>query len=849
MTSPLRKAREEVAVNIAVTGFVGRLLPTETRQLAQTMEKLNEKIRENSAEIKRRESVRSQLAKDGKTHSAEYNAETAAINGLNTENKSLRTTLAANRVEMRELQAATQDSLNKIRGFGIALGVAALSLGAFGKGVVQVSQDVLELDVVAIQTGTTIQVLQRDWARLTVLLGDTDGAKQALLALEELRNQLQLLNTPFTNIAQLGPAFALAGLDLNKFVGMSADQIRETFVKRLIKVKDDPFLREGLRRAVPAQLWPSIVAGARGITPELGSFRTFSDDDIDKLHQARVNFGAIRVNMNQMAQTAVIAVAPAMTNLFQIISTGTGWLRKFADAFPGMTRAMGTVIVISLVLVSVVSALTVSYYASKIALTALVGIKSAAVAVHRVLQQAIFRLIISDRALTISTVQQTAVTRISIVTRLRQVVVTKVATAAQWGHVVSTKAATIAQWGHIAATKVAVGAILLVTAAQWLWNAAMLANPIGIVIVGIVGLVAAIAVAVRAIPLVTAAQWLWNAAMLANPIGIVIVGIVGLVAAIVLLIKYEDGVNSFFDGVGITVLQILGPLGELIRMIRFLRNLIAGDLGGGMKNSSVSGFFDKVKNSAVMSLGPVGDFVNMIRFLRNLGGGIKSTSVSDFFDKVRDSATVALGPVGDLGHMIRNLSERDSSGGSKGSFFDKVKDSAVITLGPVGELVNIIRFLRSLNERDSSGGSKSSLFDAIKVDALTALGPVGELIGRIGFLRNLISGDSGSGSKSSFFDKIRDSALGPSGQLIQKIPGVAGAIGGGRERSPGVPFAYSGGGSRRTDIRENVTFNNTYNMQGVTNLEDAARFLSDRQSEDMQSNVASRSGKFALSGA
>lgn len=44
---------------------------------------------------------------------------------------------------------------------------------------------------------------------------------------------------------------------------------------------------------------------------------------------------------------------------------------------------------------------------------------------------------------------------------------------------------------------------------------------------------------------VTAAQWLWNAAMTANPIGLIIIGIGALIAGIVAVVKHWDVVSSF----------------------------------------------------------------------------------------------------------------------------------------------------------------------------------------------------------------------------------------------------------------------------------------------------------------
>lgn len=63
---------------------------------------------------------------------------------------------------------------------------------------------------------------------------------------------------------------------------------------------------------------------------------------------------------------------------------------------------------------------------------------------------------------------------------------------------------------------------------------------------------------------VTAAQWLWNAAMTANPIGLIIVGIAALIALVVVIIKK-------WDDWGAAVSLLLGPLGLVISMIMSFR--------------------------------------------------------------------------------------------------------------------------------------------------------------------------------------------------------------------------------------------------------------------------------------
>ncbi|MBW7839245.1 MAG: phage tail tape measure protein [Chitinophagaceae bacterium] len=66
-----------------------------------------------------------------------------------------------------------------------------------------------------------------------------------------------------------------------------------------------------------------------------------------------------------------------------------------------------------------------------------------------------------------------------------------------------------------------------------------------------------------AIGVVTAATWAWNLALAANPIGILIVLIAGLIALIYSAVKK-------FDSWGAAVLYMLGPIGQLINIIKSL---------------------------------------------------------------------------------------------------------------------------------------------------------------------------------------------------------------------------------------------------------------------------------------
>ena len=60
---------------------------------------------------------------------------------------------------------------------------------------------------------------------------------------------------------------------------------------------------------------------------------------------------------------------------------------------------------------------------------------------------------------------------------------------------------------------------------------------------------------------VTLATWAWNAALAANPIGLLIAGIAALIAFVVMAIKK-------FDQWGAGMLALLGPIGWLINGIK-----------------------------------------------------------------------------------------------------------------------------------------------------------------------------------------------------------------------------------------------------------------------------------------
>lgn len=90
--------------------------------------------------------------------------------------------------------------------------------------------------------------------------------------------------------------------------------------------------------------------------------------------------------------------------------------------------------------------------------------------------------------------------------------------------------------------------------------------------------------------IVTVAQWLWNAAMTANPIGLIIVGIGALIAAIAALViwwdKVKKKVDEWSNSAVWQILKIVNPIMAIIELVSFLQ-----DRWDGIKKAFTEGGF------------------------------------------------------------------------------------------------------------------------------------------------------------------------------------------------------------------------------------------------------------------
>ncbi len=156
------------------------------------------------------------------------------------------------------------------------------------------------------------------------------------------------------------------------------------------------------------------------------------------------------------------------------------------------------------------------------------------------------------------------------------------------------------------------------------WKALLLASAIvmgayniGLGIMGALSGTASIAIGANTIALgaykfalgiATFAQWLWNAAMLANPIGLIILGVAALIALVtIIIVKYNEW--------GAALAFLMGPIGMLINLVQsFRRNwaLITESFATGGIVSGIIAIGKTIADSMLMPLQQLLELVSKI---------------------------------------------------------------------------------------------------------------------------------------------------------------------------------------------------------------------------------------------
>ena len=198
---------------------------------------------------------------------------------------------------------------------------------------------------------------------------------------------------------------------------------------------------------------------------------------------------------------------------------------------------------------------------------------------------------------------------------------------------------------------------------------------------------------------ITAAQWLWNAALTANPIGLVIVAIAGLITAGVALYKNWDSVTAFFSAAWGRIKSLLSsfnPLGWMMSGFSALDNwlsqfslynsgmAILKTLASGIKAAAmapinaVKGVFNKVREWLPFSDAKVGPFSQLTAsgqaIMDTLGQGMSQAGADPLTRPLAQGAGGMLGSAGSGlvgagggGSMSINITQQITVGGGDGA--------------------------------------------------------------------------------------------------------------------------------------------------------------------------------------
>ena len=271
---------------------------------------------------------------------------------------------------------------------------------------------------------------------------------------------------------------------------------------------------------------------------------------------------------------------------------------------------------------------------------------------------------------------------------------------------------------------------------------------------------------------VTAGQWLWNAAMSANPIGLVVAAVILLVAAIVILWKKSET----FRRVVLTVWN--ATKAGALAAARAI-SAAFGALWGRLKSAAaaVGRFVVQVWNTI---RGAVARVVGSIRSLwQSLMSRLRSVAqamsgaVSKAWQAIRNAVGFVVSKVGDLIGRIRSVKVPDAIRNA----FERVKSAVGYLIGKIADLIGKMRGI-------SLPGSIEAAFNRVKSSAEAVVRAVQNIAS---WIRNLPTPSINWPSPPSWLNKVTGRSV---------APPVRPGFGGPRVSSlaPGVPMATSSTG-------------------------------------------------------
>ena len=342
MATSFRRAREEVAVNIAVTGFVSRLLPTQTRNLDEAMKALRRSIYDTQTAISKNEAELQTMRQNGQQYTQAYQELVQKTDELKKHKKELNATLRQNRWEMRELQEKNTEYLNQIRGWGITLGIATGAIVGMGLAVNNLASNMRELEGTAFRTQVSIHNLQRAARQFAVAIGDTDMGQKMAQSLADIHLQTRQLMVGRGNFAgQLGN-LALSGISIGPFLGGNTQQ-QDAMLLAAVKASENNVLRRSaLMEMLGEDTFSQYVhrIGAGPTSPVV-----LKEDQLAQLKDFRREWTEMQVNAAAFKDQVVVGLAPALTLLFGIIEKVMRAFGVIADHWGPVGKIFGFLVV------------------------------------------------------------------------------------------------------------------------------------------------------------------------------------------------------------------------------------------------------------------------------------------------------------------------------------------------------------------------------------------------------------------------------------------------------------------------------------------------------------------------
>jgi hypothetical protein len=241
-----------------------------------------------------------------------------------------------------------------------------------------------------------------------------------------------------------------------------------------------------------------------------------------------------------------VALMPTLSTLAKVVTSVVKWFTNLAKVCPGLTKVIGGIVSVVGVALFVFGAFAVTIGAVSYIIAQLTKITKAYTFAKKA---CIFIVGIGQRVF--------GFLQVAIAGARNATVAANAATRA---YIVSQKSGVTTSLAYRTGQA-------LSTAAQWLWNGAIVAGRAIMALFTGGLLVAGIKIAALAVwqGIVTAAQWLFNAALYACPVVWIVAAIIAIIAAVVLMVKYWDNIVAFFKNIWEGVKNVFVGVWEWIK--------------------------------------------------------------------------------------------------------------------------------------------------------------------------------------------------------------------------------------------------------------------------------------------